>query len=187
MEDGRNHTLHGNNETTAALDHLSDHIVNETVLVPDTLGLKLLRVVLLVDVLEDILEAAIVLLQDGVLGAHVQRIVLLQGQLEGCMGETADRFIGVVLDLGNTTTRVVKDLDRFGLAASGSVDKFESSSAGNHTVRSTVLVTIGVTTNDNGLSPSRNKTGDDRDNNGFTEDSTTAVWVKMKCKRMGRT
>lgn len=47
---------------------------------------------LLVNVLEDVLEAAIVGFQDGVLGAHVQRPLLLDGVLEAAVSESPDRL-----------------------------------------------------------------------------------------------
>ena len=45
---------------------------------------------LVVDFLEDVLEAAIIALEDGVLGAHVQRPALLQRVLETGVGESCD-------------------------------------------------------------------------------------------------
>ena len=44
------------------------------------------------DLLEDVLEAAVVAFEDGVLGAHVERPLLLQGVLEAAVGEAADRL-----------------------------------------------------------------------------------------------
>lgn len=41
-------------------------------------------------VLEDVLEAAVVGLEDGVLGAHVQRPPLLEGVLEAAVGKATD-------------------------------------------------------------------------------------------------
>ena len=42
------------------------------------------------DFLEDVLETAIIALEDGVLGAHVQRPALLQCVLETGVGESCD-------------------------------------------------------------------------------------------------
>lgn len=64
------------------LNAKSDHIINETMFVPEFAGLKLFSVVLLVDLLEDILEPAVILLQNGVLGAHVQRHAALESVAE---------------------------------------------------------------------------------------------------------
>lgn len=55
-------------ETTFGFHHISDHIVNESVFVPDTVLGEFSLVLLFVDFLEDVLELTVVSLQDGVLG-----------------------------------------------------------------------------------------------------------------------
>lgn len=168
-------TLEGHDETTLALDHLGDHVVNETVLVPDALGVKFFLVALLENLLEEVLEAAIVLLEDGVLGAHVERQLLHKGNLEAGVGEAADGLVGVVLGQGNTAAGKVVDGDGLGFAAVGrGVDKLQLTGAGDDPVSSTVLVTVGVTTDDDGLVPARYETGNAGDDDGLTEDSTAA-------------
>lgn len=164
-------TLKGHDVAAAALHHLGDHVVDEAVLVPDLLGLELLLVLGVVELLEDVLEAAIVLLKDGVLGAHVQRVVLVKSKLEGGVGKATDRLVGVVLGLGNTTALLeLEDLNLLGLAALGSVDHGELARAGDDTVLGAVLVTEGVTADDDGLLPSRDEAGDAGDDDGLTED-----------------
>lgn len=49
-----------------------------------------LSVLPLVDVLEDVFEAPVVGLEDGVLGAHVQRPLLLDGILEAAVSKSTD-------------------------------------------------------------------------------------------------
>lgn len=169
--EGGKHTLKSHDVATAALHHLGDHVVDETVLVPDLLGLELLLVLGIVKLLEDVLEAAIVLLQNGVLGAHVQRVALVKSELEGSVGKAADRLVGVVLGLGNAAALLeLEDLNLLGLAALRSVDHGELARAGNDTVLGAVLVTKGVTANDDGLLPSGDETGDAGDDDGLTED-----------------
>lgn len=58
---------------------------------PDT-GRQIWVLLLLVNLLEDVFEAAVVGLQDGVLGAHVQRPLLLDGVLEAAVSESPDRL-----------------------------------------------------------------------------------------------
>lgn len=58
---------------------------------------------LLVDLLEDVFEATVVLFQDGVLGAEVQRPAFGQGHLEGAVSEIPDGLVRVVHSHGNTT------------------------------------------------------------------------------------
>lgn len=166
--------LEGHDVTTGALDHLGDHVVNETVLVPDLLGLEVLLVGGLVDLLEDILESTIVLLEDGVLGAHVERELLVKSQLEGSVSETSDGLIGVVLGLSDTAAVLeLEDLNLLRLATLGGVNHGELTGAGQDSVLGAVLVTKGVTANDDRLLPARNKTGNAGDDNGLTEDGTT--------------
>ena len=46
--------------------------------------------------LEDIFESAVVSLEDGVLGGHVERPLLLQGGHEGGVSKVCDGLVGVV-------------------------------------------------------------------------------------------
>lgn len=96
------------------------------------------------------------------------------------MGKATDRLIGVVLGLGNTTTLEVVDLDGLGLAIGGGVDKLELAGTGDDTVGGTVLVTESVTTDDDGLVPAGDETGDGGDDNGLTEDGTAAAELISK-------
>lgn len=152
-------------------------------LIPDALGIKFLLVGGVEDLLEDILEATIVLLKDGVLGAHVQREALGDSELETGVGEATDRLVGVVLSLGNTAALEVVDLDGLGLTALGGVDKLKLAGTGDHTVGGTVLVTEGVTADDDRLGPAGNETGDARNDDGLTEDGTTAKKVLISTSR----
>lgn len=90
------------------------------------------------------------------------------------MGEAPNGLIGVVLALGDTTTTLeVVDLDTLGLTAvGGGVDQLEHTGAVDDTVLGTVLVTEGVTADDNGLVPAGHQTGDAGDDDGLTEDGT---------------
>lgn len=149
-------TLHGDDVATLALDHLGDHVVDQTVLVPDTSSIKVLLVLCLVDLLEDVLELSVVCLQDGVLGAHVQGQLLVERHLEGGMGESGNGLGGVVLGLCDTTLGgEVVDLDDLWLAALGSEDHLEGALAGDDAVLGTILVAESVAADDDGLFPAR--------------------------------
>lgn len=80
--------LAGPDESTVALDAVSDHVIDQSVLVPQLPSFELLLVSLLIDLLEDVLEAAVVALEDRVLSAQVQRIVAVESVLEAGMGES---------------------------------------------------------------------------------------------------
>lgn len=164
-------TLEGHDVAAGALDHLSNHVVNQTVLVPDALGLKLGLVPSVVKLLEDVLEAAIVLFEDGVLGAHVQGQLLVQGQLERGVRKAHDGLVRVVLGLGNAAAvREPEDLNLLGLAAVGGVDHGQLAGAGGNEVLCSVLVAKGVAADDDGLLPAGDEARDAVDDDGLAED-----------------
>ena len=80
--------LAGPHEPSVGFHGVSNHIIDKSMLVPHVVGLKILLVVRLINFLKDIFESTIVLLHDGVLGAHVKRVVPLFGILERSMGES---------------------------------------------------------------------------------------------------
>lgn len=167
-------TLHGDDVATVTLDHLGDHIVNQAVLVPDASSLKVLLVLGVVDLLEDVLELSVICLQDGVLGAHVERQLLVERKLERRVRKALDRLGCVVLGLSNTSLRrVVVDLDDLGLAALGCEDHLERALTLNDAVLCAVLVTERVTANDDGLLPAGYEAGDSGDDNGRAEDGSS--------------
>ncbi len=63
----------------------------------------ILKSLLLIDLLEDVFKATVILLQDGVLGAEVQRPAFGQTHLEGAVGKVSDRLVCIVHPHGNTT------------------------------------------------------------------------------------
>jgi hypothetical protein len=164
-------TLESHDVAALALDHLSHHVVNQTVLVPDLLGLKVLLVLGVVELLENVLESTIVLLEDGVLGAHVQGQTLVQGQLEGGVGETVDGLVRVVLSLGDAAAVLeLENLNLLGLAALGGVHHGQLAGTGSNEVLGAVLVTKGMAANDDGLLPAGDQARDTGDDNGLAED-----------------
>jgi len=172
----RSRTLHGDDEATLALDHLGNHIVNQAVLVPDTLSLEVLLVLAVINFLEDVLELAIIRLQDGVLGAHVQRQLPVQRHLKRGVCEALDGLGGVVLCLGDTAGGwEVVDLDGLGLAALGCEDHLECALGLDDTVLCAVLVAKGVTADDDGLFPARYEAGNAGDDNGGAEDGSSSA------------
>lgn len=56
------------------------------------------RSVLIKDLLEDVFEAPVISLEDGVLGAHVERPLLLDGVLEAAVSEARDGLQGKCMD-----------------------------------------------------------------------------------------
>jgi hypothetical protein len=125
-------------------------------LVPDVLRLKVLLIVFRIDLLEDILEAAVVFLQNGVLGAHVERQALEERHLEAGMGKARDGLVGVVLGLSDARAVEIEDVQPFRWCAIlGREDQLEGSLSGDETVFGAVLIAKGVTSDDNWFGPSR--------------------------------
>jgi len=164
--------LAGPNETTIALNNLSNDIVDETMLVPEALGLEGLKVLLLVDLLESIDEKTVVLLEDGVLGRHLEGEITVERVLEASTGKGSDGFVSVEhthvdtsIDIGD----VLLDGRSTVLGGEGDID---TAGLGDDVVLATVLVTESVSSNDDGLGPAWHTAGDVRDNDGLSEDGT---------------
>lgn len=72
------------------LGGLGDHIVNKSVLVPDASFFEIFLILGLVQLVEDVLEPTVIHFQDGVLGGHVERILLGEGILEAGVTKSLD-------------------------------------------------------------------------------------------------
>lgn len=140
-------------------------------LVPDLLGLELRLVLRVVELLEDVLETAVVFFEDGVLGAHVQRELLVERELEAGVRKARDALVRVVLGLGDTAAVLeLVDLNLLGLATFRRVDHAELAVAGDDEVLGAVLVTKGMATDDDGLLPPGHEAGNAGDDDGLAED-----------------
>lgn len=80
----------GPDVSSLTLDDLGDHIVDESVLIPEFLLLELGLVGVLVEGLEDILESTVIFLEDGIFSGHVEGIVAAKGVFEASMSEGFD-------------------------------------------------------------------------------------------------
>ena len=168
--------LAGPHHTTITLDDLGDGIVDEAVLVPETLCLKVLLVLALVDLLEDVLELAVVGLEDSVLGGEDHGVARSKGHLEACVSEASDGLGGVVHAHTDSATlgevedvKVLSGLGRvLGLEGHGELALGRSDK-----VLASVLVTESVSSDDDGLGPARNGTGNVVDDDRLTEDSAS--------------
>ena len=123
--------------------------------------------------LEEVLESAIVALEDGVLGGHVARVVAGEGVLHARVGEAVDGLVSVVHAKHDTGTLEVVDLEFSGLRAI-----LRSESRGELTwnlgaeVSGSVLIAKSVSANDNWSLPAWNESGNVVDDDGCSEDST---------------
>mmetsp|Transcript_23346 Transcript_23346/g.41461 ORF Transcript_23346/g.41461 Transcript_23346/m.41461 type:complete len:385 (+) Transcript_23346:275-1429(+) len=163
--------LAGPNEAAGGLEGLSNHVVDETVLVPNAELLEGGLVLGLVDLGEDLEEATVVRLKDGVLGGKVERPLLLNGVLEAGEGESTNGLLGVVHAHGDTGGVELIDLVLHGFRSiSGGEGHLKLSRAGDTEIGGLVLVTKGVAANDDGLGPAGNEAGDVLANDRLTED-----------------
>ena len=162
--------LQGHDKAALGLDHLRHHVVDQTVLVPQAVLLELLRVLLLVDGLENVLEPPVVLLQNGVLGRQVQRQLLAQRHLERRVGKPFNGLVRVVHGQPDSGRLVVVDGVRNRLAAVlGREHELQLARLRDHQVRGLVLVAMRMSANDNGFFPTGDQTGDPRDDDGLAE------------------
>ena len=74
------------------LDHEGHHVIDEPVLVPEFLRLELWFVRGVIQSLEDVLEAPVILLQDGVFRREEQWVVSFQRILEARVTEGFNRL-----------------------------------------------------------------------------------------------
>jgi len=167
--------LAGPYEFTRGFEALGDHVVDQPVLIPDASGIEILFVLFLVDVFKDILEAAVIPLQDGVLGGHVERPFLLQGLDKTGMSEVCDTLISVIHSHDNTaSTLETKDGVLLGVATIGIRNHHgDLLRTLNDKVASFVLISMSVTANADRLIPSGNEAGNGLAKNGFTENGTS--------------
>lgn len=114
-------------EPAAGFDGLGDHVVDESVLIPDAFSFEVCFVLFVINFLEDVLESTIVFLQDGVLGGEIARVGPVQGVLEAGMGEGGDGFISVVHSHQYSWGGEVEDLMGFRGSSFRSEDYFELS------------------------------------------------------------
>jgi len=171
------------NEATVSLEDLSDQVVDESVLVVDTLLLELLDVLRLVDLFEGVLEESIVLLQDGVLGGELEWHSTVERVKEASMSELSNRIVRVEhTQVAAASLQVRNLLHSWCVAIIWLEDELDLAWLGDNVVLASVLVTESVSTDDDWLGPSWHKSRDARDNNGLTEDGSVkdvpdrAVW-----------
>jgi hypothetical protein len=163
-------------ETTFRLEHICDHIIDQSVFVPDTVGFEFSLVGFGIDLGKDVLESSVVLLEDSVLGRQVEGILSVDGILERSMSEFLDGIISIVHTEANTTARIVEDFVFLrGTSVFGSEGDFVFTRSVNNEISGSVLITVSVSADNDGLSPSGDELGDVLADDGFSEDSTVEV------------
>lgn len=79
-------------KATIRLEHIGDHIINKSMFIPKTGSLEFGFIVLLVNISKNILESAVVFLENSILSRQVQGVLSLKGKLEAGMSKKAHRL-----------------------------------------------------------------------------------------------
>jgi len=161
--------------STLPLHGRGDHVVDQPVLVGDASGLELLLVLGVEHLLEDVLERAVVRLEDRVLGRQVHRVLAQQSVGKRGAGEVRDGVIEVVHPHHHAATAWnLGDGELHGVRAVGGRERHRHCArAWNLEIGRFVLVAVGVTADDDRLGPARDQPRDVRDDDGLAEDHAT--------------
>ena len=162
--------LAGPDEAAVPLQGRGDHVVDQAVLVGQARLLVLGGELGLVDLGEDVLEAPVIGLEDGVLGREIDGIVALQAVGEGGAGELPDRLVDVVHGHGDARAGVIEDLVLDLLAVLAGPLDGQLALAGDPEVRGAILVAEGVAADDDGLGPAGDQPRDIAADDGLPED-----------------
>ena len=125
--------------------------------VPDLLFLELFFEFFLIDLLEHVLEPAVIGLQDRVFGRQVNRPAKVQAIVQGCAGKVIDRLVEVIHAHGDAGIRGVENL----FLDHGAVGAFEFhrqlARAGKQKVGGAVLITECMPADDDRFCPARHQ------------------------------
>ena len=140
--------------------------------IPDLLGFELSFVLCVVDFFKDIFESAIILLQDSVLSGEIQRIISLESEFEAAVSKSFNTLISVVhAETNSTVSFELVDFHLFFSSVISLKDDLKSSRFVDCEISGFILVSEGVSANDDGLLPSWDQLRDIFDHDGFSEDS----------------
>lgn len=159
-------------EASIALYSVGHHVINQSVFIPELPFFELCLVVPVVQLLEDVFESTVVLLQDGVLGRKIQWVVALDGKLEAAMGKLVDGLVRVIHTQQDTRAFELENFHCLNFSCFVVWLKRDEEFARllHNVISGPVLVTEGVSANDDGFSPAWHKSWNILDNDGLTKD-----------------
>lgn len=154
-------------------DHICNHIIDKSVLIPDLLSFEIFLIFFLVYFLEDVLESTIILLQNCILSSQIQRILSLKCKLEAAVSKAVDTFISVIHSHTDTASSFVM-IDFHFLFRS--IIAFEQNLKFAWLIHDEicgfVLISESMTSNDDWFFPAWNQSRNILDDNRLTENST---------------
>lgn len=154
-------------------DHICDHIIDKSVLIPDLLSFEIFLIFLFVYFLEDILESTIILLQNGILSGQIQRILSLKCKLEAAVSKAVDTFISVVHAHTDTSSSfVVIDFHFLFCSIIAFEQDLKFAWLINNEIGGFVLVSESMTSDYDWFFPAWDKSRNILDDNRLTENST---------------
>ena len=127
-------------------------------LIHQTQFLELGRIISVEHFLEDVLETAIIGFQDRVLGRQIDRVFASQTKGKAGMGKVADRVVEVVHGHSHARAWVIKHFVLNHLAVFADEFDRELTGAWNFEIGGFVLVSKGMTADDDRLGPAWNQT-----------------------------
>lgn len=139
-------------------------------LVPYLFRLELFFILLVVDLLENVLEPAVVFLKNGVFGCEIEWVLPLQGKVEAAMSETLDAFVGIVHPHSHSSCALVMVDFHFLLSTVITFEgDLELAWFVDHKICGLVLVSESMAADNDGLLPSGDEPRDILDDNGLPE------------------
>ena len=153
-------------------------------LIDDAGGLELVGKLGVEHFLEQILEAAVIGLEDRVLGRQVQRPSAIERVVHARLGEIADRFVEVVHAHGDAGRREIEHFI-FEFLAVGADPLHRQLARTRHLeVGRAILVTEGVTADDDRVGPARNQAGDVLDHDRLAENDAAQDVADRAVRRL---
>ena len=126
--------------------------------------------------LENVLESSVILLEDSVLRGHVKRIVPLESELETAVSESFDTLVSVIHSHTDTTfSFVFVDFHCLFGSVISRKDNLKLSWFVNSKVSGFVLITKGVSSDNDRFLPSRDKSWNIADHDRLSKDSSIQV------------
>ena len=150
--------LAGPDKAAGPLQGRSDHVVDQTVFIGDAGRLEGVGEFGLEDFFENILEAPVIGLEDGVLGRQVDRELAVQTKGQRRAGEVADGIVQIIHGQGHARAWILEDFLFDHLTVVAFELDGQTAGTGNLEVGGLVLVAKGVAADDDGLGPAGHQT-----------------------------